>query len=79
MLIGLAGIGIAFFQWWYSDKAAMRAMRAREVTPEEAPAVMIPGAPSTLPNTGGSFRSVSIVVSPRGCSSRSMTAGFGPA
>ena len=28
---------MAFFQWWFSDKAAMRAMRAREVTPEEAP------------------------------------------
>ena len=37
MLIGLIGIGVAFFQWWYSDKVAMRAMRAREVTPEEAP------------------------------------------
>ncbi len=37
VLIGLGGIGFAFFQWWYSDKAAMRAMRAREVTPEEAP------------------------------------------
>ena len=36
-LIGVAGIGIAFFQWWNSDKAALRAMRAREVTPEEAP------------------------------------------
>jgi heat shock protein HtpX len=37
VLVGLAGIAIAFFQWWFSDKAAMRAMRAREVTPEEAP------------------------------------------
>ena len=37
LLIGLAGIGIAFYQWWSSDKVAMRAMRAREVTPEEAP------------------------------------------
>ena len=37
VLIGLAGIGIAFWQWWNSDKVAMRAMRAREVTPEEAP------------------------------------------
>ena len=37
VLIGLVGIGVAFFQWWFSDKAAMRAMRAREVTPEEAP------------------------------------------
>ena len=36
-LIGVAGIGIAFYQWWSSDKVAMRAMRAREVTPEEAP------------------------------------------
>jgi heat shock protein HtpX len=37
LLIGLVGIGIAFWQWWSSDKVAMRAMRAREVTPEEAP------------------------------------------
>lgn len=35
--IGLVGIGMAFYQWWTSDKIAMRAMRAREVTPEEAP------------------------------------------
>ncbi len=37
VLIGLAGIGVAFFQWWNSDKAALRAMGAREVSPEEAP------------------------------------------
>ena len=37
VLIGLAGIAVAFWQWWNSDKVAMRAMRAREVTPEEAP------------------------------------------
>ena len=37
MFIGIAGIGVAFWQWWSSDKVAMRAMRAREVTPEEAP------------------------------------------
>ncbi len=37
LLIGLVGIGIAFYQWWSSDKVAMRAMRAREVSPEEAP------------------------------------------
>ena len=37
VIIGLVGIGVAFFQWWNSDKVAMRAMRAREVTPEEAP------------------------------------------
>jgi heat shock protein HtpX len=36
-IIGLAGIGVAVYQWWSSDKVAMRAMRAREVTPEEAP------------------------------------------
>ncbi len=37
VLIGLAGLGVAFYQWWSSDKLAMRAMRAREVSPEEAP------------------------------------------
>jgi heat shock protein HtpX len=37
VLIGLAGIGIAFFQWYRSDTVAMRAMHAREVTPEQAP------------------------------------------
>jgi heat shock protein HtpX len=36
-LIAIVGVGIAFFQWWSSDKVAMRAMRAREVSPEEAP------------------------------------------
>ncbi|WP_372727447.1 zinc metalloprotease HtpX [Nocardioides sp.] len=36
-IIGLAGIGIAFYQWYSSDKVAMKAMRAREVTPQEAP------------------------------------------
>ena len=37
MIIGLLGIGVAVFQWWNSDKMALRAMRARVVTPEEAP------------------------------------------
>ena len=37
LIIGLAGIGVAFFQWWNSDKMALRAMRARVVTPKEAP------------------------------------------
>ncbi|MDN4172929.1 zinc metalloprotease HtpX [Nocardioides sp. SOB77] len=37
LLIGVAGLGIAWYQWWSSDKVAMRAMRAREVTPQEAP------------------------------------------
>ena len=36
-LIGLAGLGFAWFQWYNSDKLALRAMNAREVTPEEAP------------------------------------------
>ncbi len=36
-IIGVAGIGIALWQWWNSDKTAMRAMRAYEVTPEEEP------------------------------------------
>lgn len=37
VLIGIGGIAVAFYQWWSSDKVAMRAMRAREVTPQEAP------------------------------------------
>ena len=36
-VIGIIGIGIAVYQWWSSDKVAMRAMRAREVTPQEFP------------------------------------------
>lgn len=36
-IIAVAGIGVAVYQWWSSDKVAMRAMRAREVSPEEAP------------------------------------------
>ncbi|HQR27352.1 MAG TPA: zinc metalloprotease HtpX [Nocardioides sp.] len=37
LLIGLVGIGIAFYQWYASDSLAMRAMRAREVTAQQAP------------------------------------------
>lgn len=37
VLIGVAGLGIAWYQWYSSDKVAMRAMRAREVSPQEAP------------------------------------------
>lgn len=37
VLIGIGGLGVVWYQWWSSDKVAMRAMRAREVTPEEAP------------------------------------------
>jgi len=33
LLVGLGGIAVAFYQWANSDKVAMRAMRAREVTP----------------------------------------------
>ncbi|GAB2622791.1 zinc metalloprotease HtpX [Nocardioides ginkgobilobae] len=36
-IIGIVGIGIAVYQWWRSDTVAMKAMRAREVTPEQAP------------------------------------------
>jgi heat shock protein HtpX len=37
VLIGLVGLGIAWGQWFFSDKVAMRAMRAHEVSPEEDP------------------------------------------
>jgi len=36
-IVAVVAVGIAFWQWWSSDKVAMRAMRAREVTPQEAP------------------------------------------
>ena len=37
ILIGIGGIGFALYQWYNSDKVAMKAMRAREVTPQQAP------------------------------------------
>jgi heat shock protein HtpX len=37
ILVGIIGIGVAVYQWSSSDKVAMRAMRAREVSPAEAP------------------------------------------
>jgi heat shock protein HtpX len=37
IIIGVIGLGIAWFQWYKSDTLALKAMRAREVTPEEAP------------------------------------------
>ncbi|GAA4694864.1 zinc metalloprotease HtpX [Nocardioides nanhaiensis] len=37
VLVGIVGIGVAVYQWSSSDKIAMKAMRAREVTPEQAP------------------------------------------
>ncbi|WP_148614592.1 zinc metalloprotease HtpX [Nocardioides rubriscoriae] len=36
-LVGVGAIGYAVYQWSSSDKIAMRAMRAREVTSQEAP------------------------------------------
>jgi heat shock protein HtpX len=36
-IIAVIGIAIAWGQWYFSDTVAMKAMRAREVTPEEAP------------------------------------------
>ena len=35
--IAIIGLGIAWFQWYQSDTIAMRAMRAREVSAQEAP------------------------------------------
>ncbi len=37
MVIGVVGLGIAWFQWYNSDKIALKAMRARVVEPHEAP------------------------------------------
>lgn len=37
LIIAAVGLGIAFYQWWSSDTVAMKAMRAREVSPTEAP------------------------------------------
>ncbi len=37
VLVAVIAVAMAFWQWWSSDSVAMRAMRAREVTPEEAP------------------------------------------
>jgi heat shock protein HtpX len=37
MIIGFVGLGIAWFQWYNSDKIALKAMRARVVAPHEAP------------------------------------------
>jgi heat shock protein HtpX len=36
-VIGVVSLGIAWFQWYNSDTMALRAMRAREVAPHEAP------------------------------------------
>jgi heat shock protein HtpX len=36
-IIAVIGLGIAWFQWYNSDTIALKAMRCRVVTPEEAP------------------------------------------
>jgi heat shock protein HtpX len=36
-IIGVIALGVAWFQWYNSDTIALKAMRARVVTPEEAP------------------------------------------
>jgi heat shock protein HtpX len=37
MLIGVVGLGIAWYQYYNSDKVALKAMKARVVAPHEAP------------------------------------------
>ncbi|HEX6248181.1 MAG TPA: zinc metalloprotease HtpX [Nocardioidaceae bacterium] len=37
IIIGIVGLGIVWFQWYNSDTLALKAMRSRIVTPEEAP------------------------------------------
>jgi heat shock protein HtpX len=37
VLIAVIGLGLAWGQWYYSDRVALRGMRAREVSPEEDP------------------------------------------
>src|SRR3954451_8322707 len=37
IIIGLIGLGIAWYQWYASDTLALKAMRARVVAPHEAP------------------------------------------
>jgi heat shock protein HtpX len=36
-IIAIVGLGVAWYQWWNSDKLAVRAMGAREVSATEAP------------------------------------------
>jgi heat shock protein HtpX len=37
LIIGVAALGFVWWQWYSSDKVALKAMRARVVTPQEAP------------------------------------------
>ena len=48
-IIGVIGIGIAWGQWYFSDTVAMKAMRAREVTPEQAPELHAHDRPALRP------------------------------
>ena len=72
-LFGIAGLGLAWWQWWSSDTVAMRAMRAQEVTPEQEPVLhgmvdrlcaiadmpkpRVAIAPSSVPNAFATGRS----------------------
>ena len=55
----------------YVPAAADKAVLLEPMIPDEVPAVMMPGCPSTFGKTGPSFLRDSIVVSGRGCSSAS--------
>ncbi|QIK66037.1 zinc metalloprotease HtpX [Nocardioides sp. HDW12B] len=37
LIIGIAALGFVWWQWWNSDKLALKAMKARVVSPQEAP------------------------------------------
>ena len=37
VIVTLIAVAVAFAQWYFSDKIALAAMRAREVTPQQAP------------------------------------------
>jgi heat shock protein HtpX len=37
LVIGVAALGFVWWQWWNSDKLALKAMKARVVSPQEAP------------------------------------------
>ena len=37
VLVGVVGLGVGWWQWYNSDRIALKAMNAREVSPEQAP------------------------------------------
>ena len=49
-IIAVIAIGIAWGQWYFSDTVAMKAMRAREVTPEQAPELHAHDRPPRAPS-----------------------------